>query len=64
MFQRAEIRVGLEDSLWLGKGKLTQSNAEQILKVREILEGLGLEIASPAEAREILQLEGRDNATF
>ena len=64
MFQRAEIRVGLEDSLWIGKGKLTQSNAEQILKVREILEGLGLEIASPAEAREILQLEGRDNATF
>ncbi len=58
------VRVGLEDSLWIGKGRLAQSNAEQVLKVRGILEGLGLEIASPAEAREILQLKGLDKVAF
>jgi uncharacterized protein (DUF849 family) len=58
------VRVGLEDSLWIGKGKLAQSNAEQVLKVRSILEGLGLEIATPAEAREILQLKGMDKVAF
>jgi uncharacterized protein (DUF849 family) len=58
------VRVGLEDSLWIGKGQLAKSNAEQVLKVRGILEGLGLEIATPAEAREILQLKGADKVAF
>jgi uncharacterized protein (DUF849 family) len=58
------VRVGLEDSLWIGKGKLAQSNAEQVRQVRKILEGLGLEIATPAEAREILQLKGADQVAF
>ncbi len=58
------VRVGLEDSLWIGKGKLAKTNAEQVTRVREILEGLGLEIATPAEAREILQLKGKDNVAF
>lgn len=58
------VRVGLEDSLWIGKGKLASSNAEQVSKVREILEGLGLEIATPDEAREILQLKGSDRVAF
>ena len=55
------VRVGLEDSLWIGKGQLAKSNAEQVRKVRDILEGLGLEIATPEEAREILMLKGKDN---
>lgn len=58
------VRVGLEDSLWIGKGKLAKSNAEQVRKVRDILEGLGLEIATPAEAREILQLKGMAKVAF
>jgi len=58
------VRVGLEDSLWIGKGKLAKSNAEQVRKVRDILEGLGLEIATPAEAREILQLKGKAKVAF
>jgi len=58
------VRVGLEDSLWIGRGKLASSNAEQVLKVREILEGLGLEIATPAEARKILALKGLDRVKF
>ncbi|WP_114968241.1 3-keto-5-aminohexanoate cleavage protein [Rhodoferax ferrireducens] len=58
------VRVGLEDSLWIGKGKLAQSNAEQVRQVRSILEGLGLEIATPAEARAILQLKGADKVAF
>jgi uncharacterized protein (DUF849 family) len=58
------VRVGLEDSLWIGKGKLAKSNAEQVRKVRDILEGLGLEIATPAEAREILMLKGKANVAF
>jgi len=58
------VRVGLEDSLWIGKGKLASSNAEQVSKVREILEGLGLEIATPDEAREILQLKGASSVAF
>ncbi|WP_043353769.1 3-keto-5-aminohexanoate cleavage protein [Cupriavidus basilensis] len=60
----ANVRVGLEDNLWIGKGKLAQSNAEQVLKVREILDGLGLEVASPSEAREILQLKGASQVAF
>ena len=58
------VRVGLEDSLWIGKGKLAESNAQQVTKVREIIEGMGLEIATPDEAREILQLKGKDRVEF
>lgn len=60
----ANVRVGLEDSLWIGPGKLAESNAAQVRKVRSILEGMGLEIATPAEAREILQLKGADAVEF
>jgi len=58
------VRVGLEDSLWLGPGKLAESNAQQVAKVRGIIEGLGLKIASSEEAREILQLKGGDKVAF
>ena len=58
------VRVGLEDSLWLSPGKLAESNAAQVAKVREILEGLSFEIATPDEAREILQLKGGDQVGF
>ncbi|MBL8590368.1 MAG: 3-keto-5-aminohexanoate cleavage protein [Methylobacteriaceae bacterium] len=58
------VRVGLEDSLWIGAGKLAQSNAQQVRMARQIIEGLGLEIASPAEARDILQLKGADKVKF
>jgi uncharacterized protein (DUF849 family) len=58
------VRVGLEDSLWIGAGKLAESNAEQVRKARQIIEGLGLEIASPDEAREILSLKGGDKVGF
>jgi uncharacterized protein (DUF849 family) len=52
------VRVGLEDSLWIGPGKLAHSNAQQVQKMRRILEELGLSIATPAQAREMLQLKG------
>jgi uncharacterized protein (DUF849 family) len=58
------VRVGLEDSLWIGAGRLAEANAEQVTQVRKIIEGLGLEIASPDEAREILQLKGGDKVAF
>jgi 3,5-dioxohexanoate:acetyl-CoA acetone transferase len=58
------VRVGLEDSLWLGKGRLAKSNAEQVRQARQILEGLGLEIATPNEAREILDLKGAEKTSF
>lgn len=58
------IRVGLEDSLWAGKGKLATSNAEQVELAVKIIEGLGLAVASPEEAREILALKGGDNVNF
>jgi len=57
-------RVGLEDSLWIGAGRLAESNAQQVRKVREIIEGLGLCVATPAEAREILALKGKDAVAF
>jgi uncharacterized protein (DUF849 family) len=60
----ANVRVGLEDSLWIGPGKLAKSNAEQVKNVRQILEGLGLEIATPDEARQILSLKGADKTNF
>jgi uncharacterized protein (DUF849 family) len=58
------VRVGLEDSLYLGKGQLAKSCAEQVLKIRGILEALSLEIATPDEAREMLGLKGRDAVAF
>jgi uncharacterized protein (DUF849 family) len=57
-------RVGLEDSIWLGAGKLAESNAAQVTMARKIIEGLGLEIANPDEAREILSLKGGDKVAF
>ncbi|HQT59746.1 MAG TPA: 3-keto-5-aminohexanoate cleavage protein [Acidiphilium sp.] len=58
------VRVGLEDSLWIGAGRLAESNAQQVRKVRQIIEGLGLGIATPDEAREILSLKGADRVGF
>ena len=58
------VRVGLEDSLYIGKGQLATSNAEQVRKIRRILEELSLEIATPAEARAILHLKGGDRVGF
>jgi uncharacterized protein (DUF849 family) len=58
------VRVGLEDSLWLGPGKLASSNAAQVKAARQIIEGLGLEIASPDDAREALALKGGDQVDF
>ena len=58
------VRVGLEDSLYAGRGRLAKSNAEQVTMIRSILEALSLEIATPAEAREILALKGGDNVGF
>ncbi len=58
------VRVGLEDSLWAGPGRLAASNAEQVKIVRGILEGMGLAIATPDDAREILQLKGGDQVGF
>lgn len=54
------VRVGLEDSLSIGKGQLAKSNAEQVSLIRDVLTRLGLEIATPAEARQMLGLKGRD----
>jgi uncharacterized protein (DUF849 family) len=51
--------MGLEDSLWIGPGKLAQSSAEQVARIRTILEALNLEIASPEDARQILKLKGK-----
>jgi uncharacterized protein (DUF849 family) len=58
------VRVGLEDSLWIGPGELARSNAEQVRKARHIIESLGLEIATPDEARQILSLKGGDKVEF
>lgn len=58
------LRVGLEDSLWLGPGQLARSNADQVRAARQIVEGLGLEIATPDDAREQLQLKGADKVAF
>lgn len=60
----ANVRVGLEDSLYLGPGHKAKSNAEQVRKIRHILEELSFEIASPAEVREMLQLKGAENVRF
>ena len=58
------VRVGLEDSIWAGKGELATSNAVQVTKVRQIIEALGLSIATPEEARSILDLKGGDDVNF
>ena len=60
----SHVRVGLEDSLYLGKGQVAESNASQVTKIRGILEALSLEIATPAEAREMLGLKGLDNVGY
>ncbi len=60
----ANVRVGLEDSLWLGKGRLAESNAAQVKAARQIIEGLGREIATPDEARAILELKGPHDVRF
>ena len=58
------VRVGLEDSIYIAKGELARSNAEQVTKIRSIAENLGRTVATPDEAREILQLKGRRNTAF
>jgi len=58
------VRVGLEDSLWGGPGRLAQTNAEQVATARQIIEGMGLEVATPDEARAILDLKGADRTNI
>ena len=58
------VRVGLEDSLYIGKGQMATSNAQQVAKIKRILEELSLEVATPAEARAILHLKGGDRVGF
>ncbi len=60
----ANVRVGMEDSLWCGPGTLAESNAQQVKKMRQVLEGLSLEVAEPDDAREILDLKGGDQVGF
>jgi len=58
------VRVGLEDSLYIGPGKLAKNNAEQVRKIRTIIEALDLDVASPTEARAMLALKGGDRVAF
>src|SRR5579862_3300297 len=58
------VRVGLEDSLWIGAGRMAESNAQQVRQVRKIIEGLGREIATPDDARRILELKGGSKVAF
>jgi uncharacterized protein (DUF849 family) len=58
------VRVGLEDSLFISKGKLAESNADQVAKIKRIIEDLSLEVATPKEAREMLALKGGDQVKF
>jgi uncharacterized protein (DUF849 family) len=58
------VRVGLEDSLWIGPGQLAKTNADQVSKIKRIMEELGLQVATPDEARQILQLKGKSNVNF
>jgi uncharacterized protein (DUF849 family) len=58
------VRVGLEDSLWLERGELAKTNAAQVERVRQIIEGLGLEVATPEDARQILGLKGGNKVAF
>lgn len=61
---KGNVRVGLEDSLYLGRGELAKSNAEQVRRIRQVLEGLSLEVATPDEARAMLELKGGDRVAF
>jgi len=58
------VRVGLEDSLWAGRGKLAETNAQQVRMAREIIENMGLSVATPDEARAILHLKGADRTAI
>ena len=58
------VRVGLEDSLWLGRGQLAKTNAEQVAKARRLIEEVGLAVATPNEAREMLKLKGGKAVAF
>ena len=58
------VRVGLEDSLLIAKGKLAKDNAEQVSKIRRIIEDMSLEVATPTEARAMLDLKGGDQVKF
>src|SRR6201991_3291173 len=58
------VRVGLEDSLWAGRGKLAETNAQQVTLARQIVESMGLEVATPDEARKILDLKGGDRTNI
>ena len=58
------VRVGLEDSLYIAKGQLAESNADQVAKIKRIVEDLSLQVASPTEARERLGLKGGDMVKF
>jgi len=58
------VRVGLEDSLYIGRGELARSNADQVAKIRRIVEELSLEVATPEEARARLDLKGGDRVGF
>jgi uncharacterized protein (DUF849 family) len=58
------VRVGIEDSIWAGKGRLAETNAEQVVMVRKMIEGMGLSVATPDEARDILQLKGGSDVNF
>lgn len=60
----SNVRVGLEDSLWAGPGKLAESNVQQVAMIREVIAGLSLEVATPDEAREMLDLKGGDQVAF
>ena len=60
----SNVRVGLEDSLWIGPGRLAVSSAEQVQRIRVVLEALNIDIATPDEAREILDLKGADKVAF
>ena len=62
--QGGNVRVGLEDSLWDGPGQLAKSNADQVRRVRGLLDGLGLQVASPDEARAMLGLKGHAQVGF
>jgi uncharacterized protein (DUF849 family) len=62
--QGSNVRVGLEDSLWIEAGKLAESSAAQVVKIRQVIEGLSLAIATPDEARAMLGLKGADNTNF
>jgi uncharacterized protein (DUF849 family) len=64
MLMGANVRVGLEDSLYIRRGELATSNAAQVRKIRRIVEEAGRSVATPAEAREMLGLKGGDRVAF